>query len=384
MRIALFTDFFEPQVNGIVDAVLFQAKGLQEKGHDVCVFTLGASDKKNMYPFQIRRYPFLKVPLADDWGIAFPKGLLRDCRAFQPDILHTHSNGPIGFLAPRISRKLGIPLIGTAHTSPVPAFLIPLGINTRFTAYIFRRLNSWFYNKCTLVSAPSHMMLKELTDYGLHVPTRWISNIVQTDTFHPSSHRAQLRKSLNVHSYTVLACARLMPEKAMEVTLKSIAQLVKEGMDVEFVIIGDGPHRGTLERITKELHIEPHVRFTGYLPHTEIAKWMNAADVFSQNGPFENQSMTMLQAMACGLPVIGANGGGTPQFIKQEETGLLVTPYDSTELAVSIKRIAADAALREKIMKQALQLIQKELSPDAVLEKTLECYKEAQALVATR
>lgn len=365
MRIAFFSDFFLPQMNGIIDSMIMHASALVKRGHTVRIFTLRASrEPLPPLPFEVTQYPSIGVPGAWDWRLAFPFGITKDCLAFQPDILHSENPGPIGFAAPKLARKLQRPLIGRSHTFPAD-YLHYLKLNYGWARRWLERSTANYFNRCTLVAAPSEAMLRELRSYGLHAPTACVSNIVETSIFRPQLDRDALRASFGLTRYTLLSAGRLVLEKNLGDTLHGFRALRDAGVDATLVMVGDGPERANLERQAEALGIRDNMLFTGSVSHQVEAQWMSASDVYVITSKIENQSMTTLQAMACGKPVIAVRGGGSPEYVREGETGFVIEAGDAAAFARAAQSLQ-EPSLRQRMSEHALHHIESTSSPQAV------------------
>jgi 1,2-diacylglycerol 3-alpha-glucosyltransferase len=377
MRIALFTDFSSPQVNGIVHAVNLLAKTLSARGHTVAVFTIALPDAPPPPAgVEEHRYFSFSTPGAWDWRLAMPLGLSRDCRAFAPDVLHLHSAGTIGFRACALKKKLRVPLVGTSHTFPAEFLLHNLKLDISWMRGAIRKLNSWYYNKCTLVSAPSRAMLQELIDFGLKVPTTVTPNAIDPGIFHVSRDREALRKEHSLNRFTVISCGRVVAEKHIDETMQAFKKAIDGGLDGELIVIGDGPVRGELSHLAERLGIGQRTRFTGLQTQAQIAGWMNAGDAYMLTSRADNQSLTLLQAMACGLPVIAVLGGGTPEVAKDGITALTAEPGDVEKLANALLTLR-NPTVSHTVVEHSLQYIADHSTPDATAATMERCYAEA-------
>jgi 1,2-diacylglycerol 3-alpha-glucosyltransferase len=373
MRVALFTDSFTPQVNGIIDSVNALASSLCERGHGVRLFTIrvGSSAADRSYPFDISLYRSIKIPLAWDWSVAVPSGVFRDCQAFRPDVIHTHSWGSMGRRARAAANRLRVPLVGTCHTFVAESLLHNVKLNFQWAQQAIRRMQARYYNYCAIVTAPSEAMLKLLQLNGLRVPCRKISNIIDTDTFKVMAARGSIRRRLGIRGFTLLSCGRITKEKCLTHTLDGFRAALRAGLRAELVVIGDGSDRRNVERAAAALGLCDTVRFTGFLPQAQIAEWMNASDAYVITSQAESQSLTMMQAMACGLPVIAVRTGGMPEYVRDGDNGLLVPFGDTLALAAAIRKMT-DPSLGARLRAEALQIVENECSRSTVAGQ-MEC-----------
>ncbi|PJE59903.1 MAG: hypothetical protein COU85_01155, partial [Candidatus Portnoybacteria bacterium CG10_big_fil_rev_8_21_14_0_10_44_7] len=118
-------------------------------------------------------------------------------------------------------------------------------------------------------------------------------------------------------------------------------------------IVGDGPNEKKLKAQTAKLRLNNRVKFLGRLPHDQLLKLMVASDVFVLNTQYEGLPHIVLEAMACGLPVVTTNVGGNPEVIKNGRSGLLVEPDNQTQIKMAILKIVNGREFKEKIILEA-------------------------------
>jgi glycosyltransferase involved in cell wall biosynthesis len=143
--------------------------------------------------------------------------------------------------------------------------------------------------------------------------------------------------------------------------------------DVRFVILGEGELRAALERQVKELGLERHVFLPGF--KADILGLQKSFDVFAMSSLTEGLGSSMLDAMACGTPVVGTRTGGIPEAIEHERTGLLVRPHHADELAAGIIRLLTDSTLRATLGAAGRAQVEAEFSVDRMVEGTLAVYE---------
>ncbi len=147
---------------------------------------------------------------------------------------------------------------------------------------------------------------------------------------------------------TVGAVSRLSPEKGFEHLLRAVALLRDAGTRLDVLFAGDGPSRGSLERLAAELRLDG-VRFIGHVEHADVPAVLQQIDIFAMPSTWEGFGVSAVEASAMALPVVASNIHGIPDVVDDGETGLLVPPADPRALADAIGRLAADSALRERM-----------------------------------
>lgn len=274
-----------------------------------------------------------------DLKLQFPLfRLARIMRQYRPHIVHTRNWGAIEAVA--AAKLAGVPVvIHSEHGYEVDMFA---GLPLR--RRIFRRA------ACAMADAV-FAVTRELRDF--HARQAWIRpermgvmyNGVDTQRFAPCEEsRIAMRKELGLpeKSFVVGAVGRLVPIKDHQTLLKAAALLSSSGIDVRVLLVGSGPERARLQGLATDA-LEGRVCFAG--DSSQVPEMLNAMDVFVLPSLGEGMSNTLLEAMACGLPVLATNVGGNPEIIENNVHGRLFTPGDAAWLAAQLNLLAQDPAL---------------------------------------
>jgi 1,2-diacylglycerol 3-alpha-glucosyltransferase len=344
MRIAMFTDYFFPELGGIQDSIATISRSLARRGHHVDIYApryarrdyrrIGAAVRERDLGsnVRVRRRPSLPFPSStrqSRLALLSPFSWAALAHGAKPDVIHTHSFFGVGLEALLNSACLAIPVIGTNHTT-IAGFApyIPLSVD-RAAAYV-----TWFYNRCDYVTAPSRSVFDELDSTRLYRPRTVVSNPIDTELFTPvrADERGILRARFGLCSPTITYAGRLGPEKNIEVLLRAVAMLRDSGVAAELVIAGHGSHEPVLRALAAELRITRQARFLGTLPQEELAQLLRISDTFAITSTSETQSMVLLQAMSSGVPVVAADTRALPEYVGPAN-GVLVDPHDPAGLA---------------------------------------------------
>ncbi len=356
----MFTDYFFPELGGIQDSIATISRSLGRRGHQVDIYApryarrnyrrIGAAARERDLGANVRVHRRLSLPFPSSTrqsraALLSPIAWTGLARRTKPDVIHTHSFFGIGLEALLDGACLGIPVIGTNHTT-IAGFgpYIPVSVH-RAAAYVL-----WFYNRCDYVTAPSRSVFEELGTARLCRPHLVVSNPIDTDLFTPvrADERDAMRAHFGLCSPTVTYAGRLGPEKNIEVLLRAVAMLRNSGVTAELAIAGHGSHEPILRALAMELRIGPHVRFLGTLPQDELARLLQISDAFAIMSTSETQSMVLLQAMASGVPVVAANTRALPEFVGPAN-GVLVNPHDPAHLAQTLAHLLASPERRRRL-----------------------------------
>lgn len=375
MRIAICTDQYLPMLSGIADSVDILVRQLQTNGHEVRLYTL-AMEGAEPEP-HILRFPSYALPGSNGGiPIVLPVGAMRDIKRFKPDVIHTHLAGVVGFFALYASWRLSVPLVGTDHTFPAD-YLHYANLNFEPFRYLVRKFSSWYYNRCVFVTAPSKNMIDELTEFGLCRPHKVISNHIPAHIFRPLNKTA-CKQTYGIGSKAVLIFGRVATEKNLDNALAMFAQ-VKDNVvghaAAELVVVGDGPYKKEFEQKVEEAGLSSSVRFLGKLRDEALVEAINACDVFLITSLSETQSMTTLQAMSCGLPVVAARAGGLPEYVHSGVNGYCIDPYDKKEFTNKLTELLNNPELCKTLGEAGRASVAK-YSPEAITKQFEEIYQK--------
>lgn len=343
MRIAIFTDTFYPEINGVAQTLNRLMAYLQKQTIPVKIFA-PVSNTCDSAAADIHRYQSLPFFLYPECRLAFPNLIeIKDqLKTFAPDIIHVATPFNIGLCGVYFAKKLNIPLVGSYHTDfnqYLQFYKFPFLSNLLWT-YM-----NWFYRPCQKVFVPSSETLNQLKSHGFSNLDIW-SRGVDCQLFHPFYDRKTVRKQYGIHKkHLIIFAGRLAPEKDLK-TLLQAAKLLSAEMNehIQWVVIGDGPLRNELQQEAPD-----NMYFTGYLTGESLAKIYSAADLFVFPSPSETFGNVVLEALASGTPAICANSGGVKSIIRDGLTGLLCMSGNALEFANAIIKLLDEEGLRKQM-----------------------------------
>ncbi len=330
VRIALVSDTYAPQVNGVTTVVARIVHVLREFGHDVVVVAPRyPGNGSSPHPGELRipsaafpPYPAIRLSLPQFGTVA------RFLDAFQPDVVHVATEGPLGLTGRRYAVRRHIPLITSYHTN-FPQYARHYGAGI-IEPLVWRWLR-WFHRPAVLTQTPGEAVHHELERRDIGRPVVW-GRGVDTTHFHPGKRNAGWRRWLAGGDDTaiVLHVGRLAAEKNMDVLIEAFsAARERVGQRATFVVAGEGPEQ---RRLLTRL---PWVRQLGFLDRGRLADVYASADICVLPSKTETCGLVALEAMASGVAVVAADAGGFRESIVHDRSGLLVAPDDATGFAAA-------------------------------------------------
>lgn len=167
---------------------------------------------------------------------------------------------------------------------------------------------------------------------------------------------------------------RLAVEKGLPILLESLRILQARGYDLQLTLAGDGEDRKKLEQLSAELGISQRVAFAGYLDQERVREHLRRSDIFILPSFAEGVPVSLMEAMACGVPVLSTYVGGIAELVETERTGLLVPAGDSNLLSEAIARYCDDFELRQQVSRLAREKIVASFNLDREVDRLTELF----------
>ena len=349
MKIAFFTETFLPKVDGIVTRLTKTIEFLTKNGDEVIVFCPeGCPDSyKGATIVGVAAMP---LPLYPELKLGLPGPAVSDkLEEFKPDLVHVVNPAVLGLGGIWLAKTNNIPLIASYHTH-LPKYLEHYGMG--MLEPLLWELLKAAHNQALLNLCTSTAMVNELEDKGIQRTALWQRG-VDTENFRPELRSDKMREKLfgkyqNMDSLLIYV-GRLSAEKQIE-RIKPVLDNIPGAC---LALVGDGPYRGQLEKIFENTK----TNFIGYLSGEELASAYASGDIFLFPSSTETLGLVLLEAMAAGCPVIGANKGGIPDIINNGINGCLYNPDEKDNgersLIEATKKILADKNKKEAMRKEA-------------------------------
>jgi glycosyltransferase involved in cell wall biosynthesis len=355
MRIAYFTDTYNPEVNGVTNTLSRLEAYLSEKHihHTIFAPAYEVEDtlpcRENQYSIYRNLYRFkgLKIPLSPESRLAFPAFWEIDeiCDVFKPDLVHVSSELGIGFRGMRYAVTRNLPLVMSYHTN-YDKYLRYFDLEP--LKPVLEKYLAWFYRFAHRVLVPSRhtqddLLKKQYRNLGL-----W-SRGIDAALFNPRYRNEDLRNRIGNGRFMFLYVGRFSPEKSLDMLLYAAAELERRfPRKTVFVFTGDGPYAETMRK-----HKLPNVVLTGFKRGRELAEIYASADCFAFPSGTETFGNAALEAMASGLPVAGVASGGVTDFLSHGNNALLCPEGSREGFLANLVTLMEDSELRTSLAEEA-------------------------------
>ena len=354
MKIALFVETYYPMVNGVVTHIKILKDGLSALGHEVLIVTADPKTKQHYINDGVLYCPALELKQIYGFGLASPWSNTRFkfIKEFNPDVFHTHHEFGIGLFAVESAKRLKKPLVYTLHSMYdeyifyiAPKLFVPA---VKEISHIYAKN---FAKNASALTSPSKKAAEFFEKCKVHKPVDIIPNSVELDAFDPSqfsaSELSSLRKNLNIaeDAFVAIFVGRMGKEKSIDLLLNYWHDYFLNDNKFRLLLVGSGPELENLKALSKSLNLDDSVIFTGNIDHKEIAKYFAICDIYISASLTEMMSLSMLEGMAAGLPVVQRYDKLNAEQIIEGVNGY---NYHSTDEMVEIVKSLAAKAPKEK------------------------------------
>ncbi len=346
-RIGMMADLYKPHISGITNFISLNKSILEQAGHDVFVFTfgdVGISDNET----NVIRSPGL--PLVDTgYYLSFQYSKKAKALLQTMDIVHVHHPFLSGRLALRYCRPVRIPIVFTNHTrydlyaqSYLP--LLPEELSTSF-------LQSYMPSFCSavdMVVSPSKGMAGVLEKLGVQTAIQVVPNGVDLQKYQVPCADCRLEFGYQKDDLLLVYSGRLAPEKNLDFLIQSFAGLVDAIPTAKLLILGSGSEEEKIGQQVALLNLTNQITLAGMVPYDELPRYLAMCDIFVTASVTEVHPLSVIEAMASGLPVVGIQSVGVGDTIEDGITGYLAR-NDVASFTAKLTRLCLDKTLRKKM-----------------------------------
>lgn len=355
LNIAIVTETWPPEINGVAMSVLQLCKGLQQRGHRILLVRPYQPNECHSFKptaeclvaaSSIPKYPELR------FGYPQSRKIAKALNQFKPDIVHLVTEGPLGLAALNIARQCNYPVSSGFH-SPFHEF--SRFFDLKFLIKPVQHYLRWFHNRTDLTCVPSGDTQQALINAGFTCPLALVSRGVDSQHFNPQKRCKQLREQWQATPQTtiMLYVGRLSPEKNIDLVIEAYqqAKASQPARDFKLVIVGDGPDRVRLQNLV------PEAIFTGMQTDEQLAQHYASADVFLFASEVETFGNVVLEALASGLPVLAYDYACAGLTLQHDMNGWACQLGDAAQFQQLAAQLPALAQLQQ-MGEQATKTVQ--------------------------
>ena len=355
MRIAIFTESYEPIINGVSVCVSTLRDGLAGRGHEVFVFAPAFKGYQDSVE-HVYRLPATHTVLHPDYPFPLPFApeARRAFAGLKLDIVHTQTPFMLGVLGAKWARRFGVPFVSTNHTLYTEYVHYAPIRPKALTKWFLTRLMKWYYSGCDAVVVPSSPVEKILRSYGVKTRIEIIkTGIEAVPELTPEAREATRRKhGITQGDFLLLYVGRIAREKNLRMLLTAFKTVASRHDHAKLILVGGGPALAETKIFASQLELGDRVEFMGMLKRHDIAPIYCAADAFAFPSTTDTQGIAICEAMSAGLPVVAVNAGGIPENLEPGIDSFL-TEDDPDQFADRISFLITNPAQRAEMGSRA-------------------------------
>lgn len=382
MKIAIFTDTYLPQINGVATASAALAKALRQNGEEVLVVcpNVHGEERETFYDHMIC-IPGMTMKSLYSYKITgfYSQKAFDKVKEFRPDVIHVQTEVGMGIFGRLCAGRLNVPLVYTYHT-----------MYADYTYYVSKSfqpvdnllkkgvasLSSFLGDSTTEFVTTSEKTKEALIRYGVNKYINVVPNGIDLSSFFPQnvdlSKVKEVREKYGLEGKkTVLVLGRLAKEKSVDVVLENLRAYLDWHPDfpLKLLVVGDGPDKKNIEKYAEKLNLSPYVEFLGAQDHSLTPYFYYAADVYISASVTETQGLTYIEAMASHTLVFARYDLNLKDVIHDGKTGFFFTDQASfvdkfdkiMYLSEEEKKQIEDSAYEEDVDQYSLDLYYKRI-----------------------
>lgn len=389
MTIGLFTDTYPPDINGVATAVKTLYDELTKLGHDVYVITTNLIHQHHLtIDSHIIRVPGIALKKIYSYRITttYPLKVAKYLDKIKFDVIHVNTESTIGIFARKYSKSRRIPLVYTYHSLYTDFTTTVAKENTKFDKFLkwnIKKLSKKLATSPAEFITPSYKAANVLRTYGIKRYINIVPNGINLSNyeFKPYSKEEinEIKNKYELQDKRILIIVgRLGQEKGIDKVLNCFRYYINNSTDenTRLLIIGTGPYEKKLKEHVKETYLDKYVIFTGKVPHNEIYKYYQMADVLISGSKSETQGLTINEAMASKCLVLAIEDDCFKYEITDRKTGFLYNSPVTFEM--KLKQIFnLSSQEKEKILNSAYNNNKELCSPEKYAKDIINIYEKA-------
>lgn len=357
MNILIFSESYEPIINGVSISTAVLREGLLKRGHHVHIFA-PKHPNQNDEETGVIRIPSFTASISDNYPIPFPvieRKFFQKFKDLSPDIVLSQIPFILGNTAANWCRYNNTCHVSMNHTLYADyVHYVPLMPKTMASREMKRYIKR-FYTKCNAVATPSEMMKESLLNYGVKNEISVIPTGIEMPAAKDPEKISALKKSLGIEpsDMVLVYISRLAKEKNPDLMLDAFEILGGKYKDLKFLIVGGGPGESYVRKRAANSELRERIIITGMVKKSEVYDYLFCGHIFVFPSYTETQGLAVCEALAAGLPVVAVNAGGVPENIENGKTGFLTT-NNKSDFAEKIELLITDHALRKDMSERAV------------------------------
>lgn len=399
LKICIVTTMFPKYFGDSYGPFVFEeAKFLVKKGVEVHVITQhnqGAAYEEIMDGVHVHRFRWLEpkefkaliyfTGLIDNFRlltyvISLFFNLIMIKRRYGIELFHAHHTIPTGLVAIMVSKIIRVPVVITAHLMDITTHGTDVGPLENIVDFesnsIFKRLIMYSMNSSKKIIAVSQDLANRIVQMGINKDITVLRNAVDINRFKPSKNM-EFRHNNKIYDNDILILfiGHLETFKGIFELLYSFHRIKLDHKNIKLMVVGEGHEEEKVRNIVSKYKLDNFVIFAGKVSPETIQNYYQMADIFTLPSYTEGLPLVVIEAMACGLPVVVSTVGGIPELVKDDVNGFLVPPKDKASLTKKLKKLVDDIDLREKFGRKALETVDDEFNIDKKVDKLIEIYQ---------
>ena len=352
MKILLASETYKHQINGVANVVIGMANTLRNQGHSVKVLSLSNHNKsyREEDDYYIGSLPAVVYP---DLRFSFARKnpLLDELVEWKPDVVHIHTEFSARRWAIKIAKETGAPVVMTVHTD-YAQYLFGRCYRFPLFVWIVKQWSKRKYKDAARITTPSEKLRNRAQLHCVKDSVMIIPNGIKLEQYNKpvsKEEKAELLQKYHLkdNGKVLVVVTRVSKEKNIKELISFMPALLEQDPEIQLLIVGDGPVRKKLETYTKNLSLTSSVCFTGKIPPEDVYRYYAMGDVFVSASQFEIHSMTYLEAMACGLPLICKDDLSLKGVLENGVNGYTYTTKQ--EYIQNVLSVLQDSDLKEKM-----------------------------------
>lgn len=335
MKIAIFTDAYEPHISGVTTSIKMLKEALEKMKHTVYIVTANLENRKFKYDEKnkIIYIPGVKTGIYNTRLTSiYSKKAMDIIKTWNLDIIHSQTEFGVGYFSRIVAKKLNIPVVHTYHTlyEDYVYYVTHGHFDNLAKKFVVKMTKYYCEKKCNEVIVPTDK-IKDLfiNKYNITkninvIPTGIdLSRFKLNENIKKSVKKLKEKYHIKENDFIMGSVGRIAAEKSFDKLLKALKNEIKEQENVKLILVGDGPEIDNLKKLAKELNVDKHVIFTGKVSYDLIPSYFHMFDIVVSFSTTETQGLTIIEGLAAAKPTICINDFSFRAMIENDYNGFL-------------------------------------------------------------